>query len=123
MRDMKTYSDQHWVTDQLITDESTISLMNRVGSDLKEAQNVLTEMTARYGTSGTKTEYRTEVMGVMDEVFDDGQLSDDDDDRYSKDQVRSAYIIALAAENLRYFMMGTVAEMLNHMDEYGSDDS
>jgi hypothetical protein len=119
---MKTYSDQHWVTDQLITDESTISLMNRVGSDLKEAQNVLTEMTARYGTSGTKTEYRTEVMGVMDEVFDDNP-SMDDDDRYSKDQVRSAYIIALAAENLRYFMMGTVAEMLNHMDEYGSDDS
>jgi hypothetical protein len=122
MRDMKTYSDQHWVTDQLITDESTISLMNRVGSDLKEAQNVLTEMTARYGTSGTKTEYRTEVMGVMDEVFDDNP-SMDDDDRYSKDQVRSAYIIALAAENLRYFMMGTVAEMLNHMDEHGSDDS
>jgi hypothetical protein len=122
MRDMKTYSDQHWITDQLITDESTISLMNRVGSDLKEATSVLTEMTARYGTSGTKAEYRTEVMGVMDEVFDDGPLSEDDES-YSKDQVRSAYIIALAAENLRYFMMGTVAEMLKHIDEHGSDDS
>jgi hypothetical protein len=122
MRDMKTYSDQHWITDETVTVKTSIEIMEAVASDLSEAKEVITQLFAWYLVEGTTSDKLEGIEDILNGVFD-MPVENKDGSKYRKEQVRSSYVLALAANDLTTFMSEAVSTMLAHIDEHGTDDS
>jgi hypothetical protein len=119
---MKTYSDSHWVTDQAVNGKTSIEIMEAMSSDLTEAKEVITQLFAWYLVEGTTSDKLEGVEGILNDVFDTPH-EDKDGSQYRKEQVRSSYVLALAANDLNKFMSEAVTVMLAHIEEHGFDDS
>ena len=117
---MKTYDKTHWVTDQVVTGSTDFDTMGAIASDLSEAKDTLNELVAHYLTSGATLEDRAHVREIMGDVFDEHPATTvGDEPKYHFNQVRSSYVVMLAAADLAHFMEAAVREMMNHGDING----
>jgi hypothetical protein len=119
---MKTYSDSHWVTDEGVTGKTSIEIMEAIASDLSEAKEVITQLFAWYLVEGTTSDKTEGVEGILNDIFDT-PVENKEGAQYRKAQVRSSYVLALAANDLNKFMSEAVTVMLAHIEEHGFDDS
>ena len=119
---MKTYDNSHWVTDRNISGKTSIEVMEAIASDLSEAKQVLSELTAWYHVEGTTGTKLGQVADILEGVFNE-PVEQTEGSLYHKAQVRSSYVIALAAHDLNVFMSEAVAVMLAHIEEHGFNDS
>ena len=119
---MKTYSDSHWVTDKGVTGKTSFEIMEAIASDLSEANEVITQLFAWYLVEGTTSDRLEGVEDILNSVFDTPIEGSENGARYHKAQVRSSYVLALAANDLSTFMSEAVKTMLAHIEEHGFND-
>jgi hypothetical protein len=115
---MKTYSDSHWVTDEAVNGKTSIEIMEAITSDLSQAKEVITQLFAWYLVEGTTSDRLEGVEEILNDIFDMPHESKEGA-QYRKAQVRSSYVLALAANDLNRFMSEAVSVMLSHIEEHG----